>query len=240
MAYEAQGVHFDGTNDYLTLGSDLTGNANSKSCTGAFWFLINGAMTANYVYSATGNQFQIKIGAEVDTIEILGVDTGASSVLSISDGGSSADNAWHHCMFSFDGTNEHLYIDGADDLIVTTHTDTEIDFTATTHTIGARHDTNFKFGGDLADLQLKFGTYIDLSVKANRDTLYYGGGAVELSGGIVLLAGATSTWHTNDGSGGGFTENGALTDAAANPPIVPSIGSGILRGTKLERARLVA
>src|SRR3546814_7073174 len=35
---------------------------------------------------------------------------------------------------------------------------------------------------------------------------------------LVFLSGATASWHTNKGTGGGFTENGALTDAATDPP----------------------
>ncbi len=34
---------------------------------------------------------------------------------------------------------------------------------------------------------------------------------------IMFFSGVTSTWHTNDGTGGSFTENGALTDCATDP-----------------------
>lgn len=40
---------------------------------------------------------------------------------------------------------------------------------------------------------------------------------------LVFFSGATASWHTNQGSGGGFTENGALTDAATNPPSEPQL-----------------
>ena len=33
----------------------------------------------------------------------------------------------------------------------------------------------------------------------------------------ICLTGPTEDWHTNKGTGGGFTENGALTDAASQP-----------------------
>jgi hypothetical protein len=35
---------------------------------------------------------------------------------------------------------------------------------------------------------------------------------------IIFLSGATSSWETNKGSGGGFTENGGLTQSPDDPP----------------------
>ena len=40
--YAANGVNFDGSNDYLTRGADLTGNADGKKGIIYFRFLLNG------------------------------------------------------------------------------------------------------------------------------------------------------------------------------------------------------
>ena len=69
--------------------------------------------------------------------------------------------------------------------------------------------------------------YLDISVENNRRKFIDADGfPVDLGSdgstptgiaAIMFFSGATVSWHTNDGSGGGFTENGALTDAATSP-----------------------
>ena len=64
-------------------------------------------------------------------------------------------------------------------------------------------------------------TYIDLSVVANREKFILDGAPVDPGSDGATAVGASpliylnqntlSTWHTNAGTGGGFTENGALT-----------------------------
>ena len=81
-----------------------------------------------------------------------------------------------------------------------------------------------KFNGDLADFWLDPGTYIDLSDPANRrkfrdasgNPVYLGADGSKPTGTApdIFLSGNTEDWHTNKGTGGGFTENGALTDSA--------------------------
>ena len=135
-------------------------------------------------------------------------------------------------MFSFDMADtgkRHLYINDASDLAtVTTYTDDTIDFTYADWGVGAEADGTAKFNGDMADLLFWSGVYVDLSTTANRRLLINGnktpvdpdkasGAVATLGTPIVRLTNATATWQTNAGSGGDFTENGALTDASTIP-----------------------
>lgn len=237
MAYEAQGVTFDGTNDYLLRGADLTGNANSKIFTGSLWLRRNTTGSTQRIGAGALGRWQIEFISSTDVIKFECEN--ASNVI-ILDCRSSAitDANWHHILWSFDlsnASNRHIYVDDASDLAsVLTYTDDTIDYTVTNHSIGAQVNANSKFNGDLADVWIDFAQYIDFSVEANRrDFIGPNGGTIDLGSDgstptgtapIMFFSGATSTWHTNDGTGGGFTENGAIADASTNPPTEPDGG----------------
>ena len=78
----------------------------------------------------------------------------------------------------------------------------------------------------MADVWLRFGgAVIDFSVEANRRQFISAEGkpanpAGWPAGGQVQLHGALDDWHVNKGSGGGFTENGALL-AGTGPVQLP-------------------
>lgn len=241
MVYTAQGVNFDGTNDYLSRGADLTGNADSKLWSGSFWWR-RAATGFSWVYHGNGGA----AGAQTwhilfnvsEQVAFSAENAAGAGILSITTSAIADTTNWHHVMWSFDlanASNRHVYVDGVSDITVATYTDDTMNFTETNHFIGARTDAAQKYNGDLADFWVAPGQYIDLSQAANR-LKFYGptGGAVDLgSDGAtptataprVYFSGATVDWHTNKGTGGGFTENGALTDAATNPPVEPDVGN---------------
>lgn len=251
MVYQANGVNFDGTNSYLARGADLTGNANSDLFSGSFWFRRSSAGTNQRVFRSSSNG-AVAIFNINNFLQVTGVNTTPATVLDIRTATAYDDTSiWHHAMWSVDlsdAAKRHLYVDGQDQLTVNTYTTGQtIDFTQSDHGIGAASNGTLPFGGDLADLWVAPGQYVDLSIESNRHKFIGpNGGAVDLGSDgstptgvapLVFLSGGTSTWHTNKGTGGGFTENGALTDAASDPPTEPAaaflergLGRGIQRG----------
>ncbi|MHC4706763.1 MAG: LamG-like jellyroll fold domain-containing protein [Planctomycetota bacterium] len=239
----ANAVTFDGSNDYLNRNPDFTGNADTQQWTFSFWFKRNGTGSTQNIWHTTGNQVQIFFNSD-DTIairaeasvDILVVDTSA-----ITDTAS-----WHNITASFDLSDSgkrHIYVDGSLDETYTTYTDDTIDCTRTDHGVAGNATTgSSKYDGDLAVFWLDFGQYIDLSVAANLDLFYVDGkvpvglndsadGATgSLSAPLVFLNNAVDSWHTNLGTGGGFTENGALT-SATGPEIEGQAGNGALNST---------
>lgn len=232
MAYEAQGVNFDGTNDDLERGADLTGNADSKLFSGSLWFKI-AASNNRVIAQNPGNGYEVKWTAS-DVLTIRGENAAGTDIFDINVGTVTDTTSWHHLMWSIDLSDtakRHAYLDDVDSLVVALYNDDTIEFTATNHFIGQNSAGGNRYSGDLADVWLAPGQFIDLSVTANRRKFIGpNGGAVDLGSDgstptgtapLMFFSGATATWHTNDGTGGGFTENGALTDAATNPPTEP-------------------
>ena len=82
-----------------------------------------------------------------------------------------------------------------------------------------------KLHGDVADVQMWFGTYVDFSIIANvRNFLSATGkpvnptiAAAAYGSPTILFTGDATTFGTNQGSGGPFTTHGVLTTATTHP-----------------------
>lgn len=237
ISYRAPAVNFNGTDTYLTRGAGLTGAADSKLVTGSFWVkhavddveerYIAGATTVGGATIAGFRPFRFNTN---NSLVVFGANAANTAILNIqSSVDSMAAGVWRHGMYSVDMADtakRHLYINDVSDLdSVTTYTDDTLDFTLADWAIGARVNAANKLNGDMADFLLWPGVYVDLSVEANRRLFISAAGKPvrpqvaedALGTPLVALYGPTASWHTNKGSGGGFTENGALADAATSP-----------------------
>jgi hypothetical protein len=120
-----------------------------------------------------------------------------------------------------------LYLNDVDDTNAVTLTNDTIDWTRGDFAVGAEPDGGLKLSADVADLYINFAASLDLSVVANRRKFISAAGKPVFLGAdgslptgsppAVFMSGPTADWHTNKGAGGGFTENGALTDGAVVP-----------------------
>ena len=222
--YQPLGINFDGTNDYLSRGDDLTGNSDTAAFTLSFWFKRNSTGVQQQVYANSGSQVLINFLAS-DILRIFCQD-GVTTRVSADTSAITDTSSWHHLVASFDHPNAHIYVDGSSDLTVNTHVAGNIDWTRADHQIGASV-TSFKLDADVADFYLNIGEYVDLS--SNLAKFYNSGMSVDLGATgtnptgnqpIVYLSrrNGASTFASNKGSGGGFTETGELTASATNPP----------------------
>lgn len=233
----------DGATDYLARGGVLTGVADGKQATGSLWFRTSNAGMP----SGTAMQELFVSTRNADNFAAFGVGVGSGPDIRVTaDTGGSTSNAllmnttaltpndgnWHHVLFSFDMADtakRHLYIDDVSDMSVTTYVDTVLNFVELDHYIGRGKGTaaNSQFSGDLADLWMDFGTYIDLSIEANRRKFISAAGMpiyLGPDGSIptgdkpdIFLSGDDVLFASNRGTGGGFTENGAITYASSQP-----------------------
>ncbi|MCB9988798.1 MAG: hypothetical protein H6868_05600 [Rhodospirillales bacterium] len=240
--YFINAVECDGVNDYLMRGADLTGNADSKKVSGSLWFRKNVTGQVGVLYIVEGGRFliQTEVGNKV---RVKGdISAGGTTVLSLASTTTITDTGWHHLLFSADldvPGSAKMYIDDVDVSNVVTFDGASgnIDFTAAEHAVCSNASSADLFDGDVADLWLDFGTYIDFSVAANRRKFIDAdGNPVPLgkngegptgTSPIVFLSGDTADWHTNKGTGGGFTENGALTDAVNDPGNLPYTANAV-------------
>ena len=226
-------VNFDGSTNILR-GGALTGAPTSASWTGSFFFRRTGGVGAErFVFSDTQATWRCRVSFQAGSnIRIQGRGAGPTIQLTLDSDVAYTDDAWHHAAWSSNGTAHHLYVDRIDVATVTTETGGTIQFAQNSEwSVGARTDALGDYIGDLAILQLWFGTYLDLSDPANLDLLVNATtrtpvdpatAAETLGAPIVLLDGALASWHTNDGTGGGFTvANGALTAGEEEPVRYP-------------------
>lgn len=227
-------VTFDGTNDYLTHGTALLGN--SKEITGSFWFRMN-SLSQSWFFSCYDSDFSgdtVRFDCFFDSasgpLRFRGRNSSGTEILNIFSGTNISDNDWHHCAFSFDMSDtakRHIYVDGVSDIgTIFNYTndtlnlaDANNSYVGTARTLGGTI-----FNGDLAEFWLASGDYTDLSSTitnfiASSAPVGLGSDGSTPTGTQpqIFLSGATDTWPTNDGSGGGFTENGELTTASTQP-----------------------
>ena len=227
--YIANAVNFDGTNDYLTRGGALTGTADDKEITVSFWYKLNSYPSSGCHNILGSNPGRVSIqycGNGTETMQLLLRDTSGTLNTNIGCGPDPhVIDTWYHHLISVDVAtgSADCYVNDSDSLqTFTAPTDATLDFTLSDFSIGATTPGTSKADADIADFWIDFGTYIDLSVEANRRKFISASGyPVNLgtyghlpTGSVpdIFLSGDTGTWHTNDGAGGGFTENGALTD----------------------------
>ena len=199
--------------------------ATTKQITGSFWVYVKNA-TQDILSGRGSNDLYIRRGG-TQALSIR-ADDGASIILQVN----TLDNTllpdqWYHVLFSFDlsDTNRrHLYINDVPSLDnITTYTDANMVFDAANFAFCSRGTTGTQSEMGAADFWLQPGLYIDFSIEENRRAFIdAAGNPVDLgtdgSGPTgtapdIFLSGDTDDWHTNKGTGGGFTENGTLTTA---------------------------
>jgi hypothetical protein len=224
-------VHFDGTNDFLTRDAGLDGATDNKKGIYSFWvnFVNDDAgptLLDHVVFAARPME---RIGT--DEMQVAFTDAAGTSVwLGRSTTKALAASGWLHVLASVNSEtgDRSLYInDIAESLLIDTfNLDGIIRWIQTNWSIGADTAGANKLNGDLAEVYFT-NEFLDFTVEANRRKfISIGGKPVELGANgedplsatpLVYFSGPTVDWHTNKGSGGGFTEVGALTDASSSP-----------------------
>jgi hypothetical protein len=222
---------FDGTDDYLTRGAGLTGAADSKLWTVSVWFRIaDGDSGRRLVCTAStvggaGSGIFLTIDEDNRFTAIAYNNAAAAKILDIRSS-ILITGRMYHALVSVDLANtskRHLYIDDVSDLAqINTYTNDTIDFTKSDWSIGGEPNGDLLFDGEIGELWCAPVVYLDFSVESNRRkfidasrvpvSLGADGSTPTGTAPLVFLSGAIATWHTNKGSGGGFTVHGALTE----------------------------
>lgn len=235
--FPIKAVTFDGTNDYMTRGADLTGNADGKVGLLSFWIKLGASsdgaesyIFVNNVGSASG-YFRVYKGSTND-IFVWGFSAGPATTIALRSTAIALESrGWFHVLASWDVANNkgHLFIDGVDVESTETINDVATDYTGTNWGLGAKSDGNAKTDADLAEFYFAL-EYLDITSAANIQKFILNGEPVYL--GIdgstptgtapivyfsVRSSDAATVWATNKGSGGNFSITGALAIAASSP-----------------------
>lgn len=222
-------VNFDGTNDYLTISDATLGQSDGKSFTISFWQKAGvDATTENYITNTGSRFFVQKSGSEQVRVffrnasgtVISDVKTTAQNLVEVADG-------WVHIFVAVDMANNtiQIAINGTVEPISvsTSPANDTIDFTNGEVGIAVAPPVSggsVLFQGEIAHFYLTE-EYIDPSVAGNlAKFIDIFGNPVDLgsdgstptgSQPRIFLNNTLSTWQNNLGSGGNFTEGGALT-----------------------------
>jgi hypothetical protein len=235
----AVAVAFDGTNDYLTRGGNLTGIANSSTGILSAW--VNFANTPVGGLNIFANDlFTANLAINVNGDDKIAIDIAESTftdyLLLMTTAGVPSPTGWVHILSSWDVNaaaglrTAHLYITDTDGLTIATDTGSAFAAelaTASEWVVGVDPSLSQKAAFDLAELYYAPGEYLDFSVEANRRLFISAAGEpVDLgadgstptgSQPLVYLsirdAQAASEFATNRGTGGNFTVNGELATA---------------------------
>ena len=230
-AYSASASKFDGTNDYMLRGGDLTGNADGKAGSAVFWVDMNGGDAASqFVYHSTGGTFSI-LRLSSNTFRIRGENSVGTEILNITTTNTlTASDGWTCILVAWDlasASSGRLYFGDTDEYNETTYTNDTIDWTRTDNfALGAHLTGADQMNGCLSEFYLT-NEYLDLSIAANLQKFRTTGGQPEdpSSDGstptgtspLIYLPNAFGTFQTNAGTGGNFTVTGALEACASSP-----------------------
>lgn len=230
--YSANAVRFDGTNDDLRRGAQITGLVDGQVFTTSFWFNHKGkdADAVAMFFHGTANRFRISRLSKKWHFECRNAaDTTLWEGQTVASYDTVLNPGWHHIIFSISlGTpTVQIYVDDAVDQtnLVGPVTGT-VNFPFTNWGVGATSTGVIRIDADIADFWFD-DSFQNLTVEANRRKFIDAAGKpvdLESDGAgptgaapLVYFSGATDAWHTNKGTGGGFTETGALTDGASSP-----------------------
>ena len=231
QTYFPTSATFDGSNDGLTLSSNLTGAADGKEAFYSFWVKLNGGDGSIQHIQASvdaggGDLFVIRHNTNRWFFYAHDAAVSAASWTIESNSLYTASDKWIHVMMSLNGTEEHLYVNGVEDLKAGfTHNNNVAVGAFTAVTVG-KHPIGERLNADIADL-IYAQQYIDLSVAANRAKFITTDGfPVAWATSLAALSSPLIAMHLDDGeavanfannadgTGQAFTVEGTLTDGA--------------------------
>ena len=165
--YNPGSAAFDGTNDYITRGAELTGNGNGKSGIFNVWVKFNTDGTAQTFWGVQNDSIDIKRDA-ANKIWIY-INTGSVSLITTSS--VVAADGWTHILGSWDVATGYsdIYINDVQETLTTdTTTDTTLDYTHTNHWFFANRLAAAKLNGEVSDMYINLATSLDLTTESNR------------------------------------------------------------------------
>ena len=229
----ANGVVFDGTNDYLTKSGAWIGISDSKLGSLSFWFRRTATgVTENIFLLDDGNGNSVVRFDPTDKLTVIFGRAGTTSTaLSVTTNTTFNDTNWHHVAVDWsmnNPANRSYYVDGVVEAANwSQYLNQTLRYDVADYSIGANPSGVSKFTGELAELYFNAGVRVGFDNAVTRaqfidnraKPVFLGSDGSRPTGTapILFLTGKTDSWHTNKGTGGGFTENGALTTSATSP-----------------------
>lgn len=230
-AYTAYGGVFDGSNDYLSWASSLTGLADGKEFTFSCWFKFDSTLAASAFcllgLDNSANTAQIRRRNPTQGGELNALFVAGGTVLdvdSITSWDPPVDNNWHHWFLSVDMTNSsnrYFYIDGsAYSVSWNTYSNSTLDLEQSGAYVGDNDSHNSKWDGEIAeiwfdDVYYDAPTYIDKFISGGKPVDLGSDGSAPTGSQPVIyihIGGPDGTRLLNLGSAGDPTETGSIAN----------------------------
>lgn len=231
--YQPSASDFDGS-VYLERGSDLSGLSDSSQGIFMAWFRSDANLTQK-CFIQNGNALFSISQSSANVISVVLATSGSSYEFTSSSAYASG-SPFRQILASWD-TNyaagarlSHLYINDVNSKTITVDSGPafNIDYTATSWTVGSQGGGAVKFNGCLADVYFAPGQYLDLSVEANRRKFITAGGEPVFLGATgslptgtapkIYLRNPPASFGTNSGNGGDFVITGGSLTACSSSP----------------------
>lgn len=219
-------VDFD-EGDLLSRTGDLTGNTNGKKGIISFWYNrrsptelrdhiwltdeLGGGLFVRYE-----NDNKVRVQAQAPSAAVV--------LEMLSTIGPSA-GEWHHILIAWDLSvpdQSHIFIDDVDVTSRLTHTDSNIDYTRSNHSLMGQDAE-----GCVAEFYLNYAEYLDPTLTHNRRKFIFStlkpvslganGSTPTGVSPIVYFRGDETDFIVNRGTGGAFSKVGTPVDCAASP-----------------------
>lgn len=224
-------ANFDGTNDYLSRGAQLTGVADTTTGLHFLSFrVLGGAGTTRLLTQTPGVGQPISIYLSVANLIVATfTDPLGTVVFTATNSTPITDTNWHNMLIGCDTTQLSkckIYFDGADETTGAAALGLSIDYTTSNWFIGANILGSQNANVDMAVYY--FSTeFLDITTEANRRKFVDAAGRPVPLGAkcerptgsqpIICLNNPPSSFHINKGSGGDFTVNGSLSASTSAP-----------------------
>jgi len=231
----ADSATFDGSNDNMLRGADLSGNADSKTGIFSAWVKNAASATQYDILTNTGSKLLILYDgtAALDKFQLIARNAAATIILNIETSATIGAGTWYHLLASWDlaTTTAHLYVTDVSNKIETTVTNDTIDYTVADWAVGSNTASGTRYDGDMAEMYFAPGQYLDFSLVTNRRKFISASGKPVRLGStgaqptgtapLVYLhlddAEAVANFATNRATGGNFTITGTLTTGSTSP-----------------------
>lgn len=220
----ADAMDFDGTNDYLSRASDLTGNTDGKTFTFSYFGWRNATGSLHTIYD--NGKVTIQVNAS-DQVIITGKNAAGTTILSATATASTIQKqTFDNLLISIDlanTSNRSIYIDDVAATVTwAAYTNDTLDWTTATHAVGAVY-SGFasKYAGRLSGLFLDY-TYRNLSVEATRRLFFTAdrkpaANQAALSPILYLPLSDQTQPGLNLGTGGNFALTGVVARSGRGP-----------------------
>lgn len=219
---------FDGSTDYFLRGGGLTGAADGRVGLASVWVRPDAVGASHYIITNTNSRVQLLLNTNKLELQLRNPsNTIVSRVLSATN---LSTGSWQHLLVAWDTDAQRLqmYVDDADDADTPTHNSTDdIDYTVADWSVGASTGGLANLNGCISELYFNSAETLDISTTANRRkfvsadlkavNLGANGSTPTGTAPIVYLPNVFSSFGTNAGTGGNFTDQGSVAACADAP-----------------------